>query len=88
MCLGKATPRSLDLQAVAAELQAAEQELSTSAQVCMQPIPSQGDRHVQMWPVQLSLQAVTSRGAYVAQSTKSLLSTVFLLGLCQPRISV
>ena len=38
MCLGKASPRSLDTQAAAAELQAAEQELSTSAQVCILPV--------------------------------------------------
>lgn len=37
MCLGKASPRSLDTQAAAAELQAAEQELSTSTQVCILP---------------------------------------------------
>ena len=48
MCLGKATPRSLDTQAVAAELQAAEQELSTSAQVCRLPVPCQSGSHVQM----------------------------------------
>ena len=46
MCLGKATPRSLDNQAVAAELQAAEQELNTSAQVCRLPAPCQSGRHV------------------------------------------
>ena len=35
MCLGKAMPRSLDTQAAAAELQSAEQELSTNVQVCI-----------------------------------------------------
>lgn len=37
MCLGKAMPRTLDTHAAATELQATEQELSTSAQVCILP---------------------------------------------------
>lgn len=35
MCLGTAAPKSLDTRAAAAELQAAEQELSISTEVCL-----------------------------------------------------
>ena len=81
MCLGKATPRSLDTQAVAAVLQAAEQELSTSAQVCILPVPHHSGRHDQTQPVQSSLQALTCHGAFLAQHIEALLSIPFVLSV-------
>lgn len=55
MCLGKAALCSLDTQTAAAELQAAEQELNTSAQVwpscpLHDLLPSGNKNLLQCWP--------------------------------------
>ena len=71
MCLGTASPRSIDTQAADAELQVAEQELSNSAQAWRILLQHQLQALL-LYMILSSLQAVLSHGALAAQVIQAL----------------